>query len=82
MEEAELTALLEDKRLEDDTAVRLLKLHNAAVPIADKKHSETVQVKIIENYFDVKDINWFLMNFNRQSDPVRQAFIPCMQKHI
>lgn len=62
--------------------MRLLELHNATVPVAGKKYSETVQVEIIENYFDVKDINWFLMNFNRQSDPVRQAFIRCMQKHI
>lgn len=82
LEEAELTALLEDKRLGDSTAMRLLELHNATVPVAGKKYSETVQVEIIENYFDVKDINWFLMNFNRQSDPVRQAFIRCMQKHI
>lgn len=82
LEEAELAALLEDKRLGDSTALRLLELHNTAFSVAGRKYSEVVQVEIIENYFDITDNNWFLVNFNRRSDPVRQAFIRCMQTHI
>lgn len=82
LEEAELAALLEDKRLEDDIALRLLELRSRTVPIAGKKYPEVVQLKIIENYFDVKDINWFLVNFNHQSTSVREAFICCIQGHI
>lgn len=82
LEKAELTSLLEDKRLGESAAVRLLELHDAALPVAGKKYSETVQVKIIENYFEMKDINWFLMNFNHQSASVCKAFICCMQEHI
>lgn len=82
LEKTELISLLEDKRLGDGTAVRLLELHDAALPVAGKKYSETVQVKIIESYFDRNDINWFLMNFNHQSASVRKAFICCMQEHI
>ena len=82
LEKTELTSLLEDKRLGDSTAMRLLEFHDAALPVAGKKYSETVQVKIIENYFDIKDINWFLMNFNHQSASVCKAFICCMQEHI
>lgn len=82
LEKTELTSLLEDKRLGSSTAARLLELHDAALPLAGKKYSETIQVKIIESYFDMKDTNWFLINFNHQSTSVRKAFISCMQKHI
>ena len=82
LEETELSTLLEDKRLGDNMAVRLLELYGGTLPVAGKKYSETIQVKVIESYFDVKDINWFLINFNQQSVPVRKAFICCMQEHI
>lgn len=82
LEETELSTLLEDKRLGDKAALRLLELHGGTVPVTGKKYSETVQVKIIEDYFDVEDTNWFLMNYDRQSNLVRQAFIRCVQTHI
>lgn len=82
LEDTELAALLEDERLGDSTALRLLELHGKTVSAAGKKYSEAVQMKIIENYFDVEDINWFLVNRDRQSGPVQQAFIHCIQTHI
>ena len=82
IEKTELIALLEDKRLGNSTALRLLELHGGTLSVAGKKYSETIQVKIIESYFDVKDINWLLMNFSCQPVPVCEVFIRCMQEHI
>ena len=82
LEDTELAALLEDERLGDSAALRLLELHGKTVSVAGKKYSEAVQMKIIENYFDVEDVNWFLVNFDCQSGPVQQAFIHCIQTHI
>lgn len=82
IEKTELASLLEDKRLENRVALRLLELHGGTLSITGKKYPETIQVEIIENYFDVKDINWLLMNFSRLPVSVREAFIRCMQEHI
>lgn len=82
LEAAELSALLEDKRMEDGTAMRLLASQNETLSVAGKKYSEAVRVKIIEDFFDVQDLNWFLLNFDRQSDPVKSAFLRCVQGHI
>jgi len=79
---AELTALLEDKRLADSTAIRLLDLQKETLSIVGKKYSAAVQVKIIGDFFDVGDINWFLLNFDRQNASVKAAFLRCMQEHI
>lgn len=50
LEDTELAALLEDERLGDSVALRLLELHGKTVSAAGKKYSEAVQMKIIENY--------------------------------
>lgn len=82
IEKAELANLLEDKRFDSGMADRILELYDGTLPLENKKYSEAIQVRIIENYFDVGDINWFLLNYNRQTPRIQTAFLHCVQNHI
>ncbi len=81
VEKAELVGLLEDKRTERSAAVRLIDSYNGPISIADKKYPEAIQVKIIEDSYDVKDTNWLLNHYDQQTTTVQEAFIRHVQTH-
>lgn len=82
IEKAELTNLLEDKRVDSSIADRILALYEGTLPLENKKYPETIKVRIIEEFFDEKDINWFLLNYDHQVPRVQSAFLHCIQNHI
>lgn len=79
---AELAAMLEDKRMKNGIAMRLLDQYDGTLPATGRKYSEAVQIRILESFLAADDINWFLINFNRLSGPVRKTFLHCMQERI
>lgn len=82
LDKAELVAMLEDKRMENGIAMRLLDQYDGNLPVAGRKYSEAIQIRILESFLSTDDINWFLNNFNRLANPIRKTFLNCMQGRI
>jgi len=75
---AELAALLEDPRLEEDVALRLIAIFDMAVPL-NGRHYPTAVVErlILGGYLDEDGIGSLLHTYEQEEPPVREAFLRC-----
>lgn len=77
----ELVALLEDRRLDQDTAFLLLGTFGE-VPVEGKRYLPAVKAKIIEDHFDAAELPSLLRSFDKEDLVVKRATIQYVQTKI
>jgi len=75
---AEFAALLEDERLEEDVALRLIAVFDMAVPLNGRRFPTAVKERLIlGGYLDEDGIGSLLCTYEAEEEPVREAFLRC-----
>lgn len=81
LEEAELASLLEDSRMSDDSAKKILFIFSKPVPLRGRTFSAAVRARIVEAHLDPKDIPLLLESFAQESPSVQSAFLKYTKEH-
>lgn len=81
LEETELTSLLEDSRMDDGIAEKILFIFSKTVSLRGRTFSTIVRARIVEAHLDPKDIPLLLKSFARETPKVQSAFLNYTGKH-
>ena len=81
LSEPELASLLEDSRLTDSAAEKLLFLFPETVSLQNRTFSDPVRARIVEAHLDPGDIPFLLKSFARESPAVRSMFLDYARTH-
>ncbi len=76
---AELAALLEDPRLEEDVALHLIEIFDMAVPLDGRHYPTAVKERLIlGGYLDEDGIGSLLRTYEQEEPSVQEAFLRCV----
>ncbi len=81
LEEAELASLLEDSRMSDGIAEKMLSIFSKPVSLRDRAFSGAVRARIVEAHLDCEDIPSLLKSFAQESRSVQSAFLNYSREH-
>jgi len=81
LEEAELASLLEDSRMNDGIAAKMLSIFPDPISLRDRVFSDAVRARIVETHLDSEDIPFLLKSFDQESLGVQSAFMNCIREH-
>lgn len=80
--ESELASLLEDSRMTDSIAEKMLSIFSETVSLQNRIFSDAVRVRIVEAHFNPKEIPLLLKSFGQETLGVRTAFLDYTRGHM
>lgn len=79
--ESELAGLLEDSRMTDSVAGKMLFISPETVSSQNRTFSDAVRVRIVEAHLDPEEVPFLLKSFAQESLGVRSTFLDYTRKH-
>lgn len=77
----EIRGMLGSEGLQNDNAIRLIKACDKPISIKNLKCADAICAMIVENYFEVSDINWILVEYEKLGALTQQAFLKTVKLH-